>query len=72
MEKQSFKLKTDQSYIQLNNLLQVLQLAQTGGHAKIMIQNEEVIVNKEIETRIRKKLVKSDEIQVGDYLIEII
>ena len=57
MAKQTFKLKEGQDYIQLNNLLQVLQLAQTGGHAKIIIQNEEVLVNGTIETRIRKKLV---------------
>lgn len=65
MTKQIFQLKDDQPYIQLNNLLQLLQIAQTGGHAKIMIQNEEVLVNGSIETRVRKKLVKSDEVQIA-------
>ena len=66
MTKQIFQLKDDQPYIQLNNLLQLLQIAQTGGHAKIIIQNEEVMVNGSIETRVRKKLVKSDEIQIAE------
>lgn len=64
MTKQIFQLKDDQPYIQLNNLLQLLQFAQTGGHAKIIIQNEEVLVNGSIETRVRKKLFKSDEVQI--------
>lgn len=71
MNQHLFKLKKDQPYIQLNNLLQVLQLAQTGGHAKIMIQHQEVLVNGLIETRIRKKLVVNDLVQVGDQLIKI-
>ena len=71
MTKQIFQLKDDQPYIQLNNLLQVMQIAQTGGHAKIIIQNEEVLVNGSIETRVRKKLVKSDEVQIAENCIII-
>lgn len=72
MMKQNFKLKEGQPYIQLNKLLQALRIAQTGGHAKIMIQNEEVSVNGNIETRVRNKLVISDQIEVGDFKIKII
>ena len=71
MTKRIFKLKDDQPYIQLNNLLQLLQIAQTGGHAKIIIQNEEVLVNGSIETRVRKKLVKSDQVQIAENHIVI-
>ena len=71
MTKQIFQLKDDQPYIQLNNLLQLLQFAQTGGHAKIIIQNEEVLVNGSIETRVRKKLFKSDEVQITGKCIVI-
>lgn len=59
MNESTFELKAGQPYIELNKLLKIMQLAQTGGHAKIMIQNEEVIVNDVIETRIRKHLVRS-------------
>ena len=72
MAAQNFELKEGQSYIQLNNLLQVMGLAQTGGHAKILIQNEEVLVNGTIETRVRKKIIKQDLIEIGGALIKII
>lgn len=71
MEAHIFQLKADQEFIQLNNLLQLLQLAQTGGHAKIIIQNEEVLVNNDIETRVRKKLYASDVVKVNDVTIKI-
>jgi len=72
MTKQNFKLKEGQSFIPLNKLLQILGIAQTGGHAKIIIQNKEVMVNGITETRVRNKLVKSDLIEVGDYSIKIL
>lgn len=72
MTAQNFELKESQSYIQLNKLLQVMGLAQTGGHAKILIQNKEVLVNGTIETRIRKKLIKQDLIEIGGASIKII
>ena len=54
MKEQIFQLAEKHEFIQLNNLLQILQLAQTGGHAKILIQNKEVKVNGEVEIRVRK------------------
>ncbi|PCI35204.1 MAG: RNA-binding protein [Flavobacteriaceae bacterium] len=64
MNTHNFNLKEDQEYIQLNNLLQYLSIAQTGGHAKILIQNEEVFLNGEIETRIRKKIYTGDVVKL--------
>jgi len=72
MPEKKFELRQDQAFIPLNKLLQVLGLAQTGGHAKILIQNEEVLVNGQIETRVRNKLVKNDQVEIGDYLITIV
>jgi len=37
---------------------------ETGGQAKRMIQGGEVLVNNEIETRRRRKLVPGDEVQL--------
>lgn len=71
MQKQTFQLKENQEFIQLNNLLQLLQLAQTGGHAKLIIQNGEILLNNEVETRVRKKLFKGDVVQADDLIIEI-
>ena len=72
MSERTFELQSGQPYIELNKLLKIMQLAQTGGHAKIMIQNGEVMVNGAIDTRVRKKLVKSDQIKVDDQLIKIL
>ena len=72
MNQQNFELKEGQSFIPLNKLLQILGFAQTGGHAKILIQNEEVTVNGIIETRVRNKLVKSDLIKIGETVITIV
>ena len=68
----TFELKKEQPFIPLNKLLQLLQIAQTGGHAKLLIQNNEVLVNGEIETRIRKKLMPSDVVLVGNQSIVIV
>lgn len=71
MIEHNIKLKKDQAYIQLNKVLQIIGIAQTGGHAKILIQNNEVLVNGVIETRVRNKLIKNDLVTVGDVLIKI-
>ena len=72
MTEHEIKLKENQPYIELNKVLKILSVAQTGGHAKIMIQNEEVMVNNVIETRVRKKLVKNDLITVGETSIKVV
>ena len=71
MTEHNFELKEGQPFIPLNKLLQIVGIAQTGGHAKIIIQNKEVSVNGIIETRIRKKLIIDDQIIIDDYLIII-
>lgn len=72
MNKITFKLKTEEEYIQLLMLLKIKQMAQTGGHAKIIIENGLVKVNGEIEFRKRKKLRKGDLVELDDSIIEII
>ena len=72
MTEHEIKLRENQPYIELNKVLKILSVAQTGGHAKIMIQNEEVMVNNVIETRVRKKLVKNDLITVGETSIKVV
>ncbi|MFK8044312.1 MAG: RNA-binding S4 domain-containing protein [Crocinitomicaceae bacterium] len=72
MTELTFELKEGQPYIELNKVLQILKLAQTGGHAKILIQNEEVKVNGQTETRVRNKLVKGDLVECDDKIVKII
>ena len=53
----------EEESIRLDQLLKVSGLAQTGGHAKVVIQAGEVTVNGEIETRRRRKLFAGDKIE---------
>lgn len=50
----------DHEYIQLNQLLKLLGLVESGGEANQRIVDGEVIVNKEIEYQKRKKLRPGD------------
>jgi ribosome-associated protein len=43
-------------YIELNKLMKLLQLVETGGEASICIENGEVLVNEVMEMRKRHKL----------------
>jgi ribosome-associated protein len=61
---QNFKIEGE--YIELIQLLKAIGLAQTGGHAKMIVDEEMVIRNGEIETRKRAKLISGDIIQVLD------
>ncbi|MBN1111833.1 MAG: RNA-binding S4 domain-containing protein [Bacteroidales bacterium] len=65
-----FELNAD--YLELNKLLKTTQIAQTGGHAKILISEGSVIRNGEVETRIRAKIVKGDKIEVEGKIIEVV
>jgi ribosome-associated protein len=67
---QEFKLTQD--YIELIKLLKHLRIAQTGGHAKILVENGEVLRNGETELRKRAKLRKGDVIEVGGNTIAIV
>jgi ribosome-associated protein len=58
-----FKLTSE--YIELVKLLKLLQIAQTGGHAKIIVENGEVMRNGEPEFRKRAKLRAGDKIEVA-------
>jgi ribosome-associated protein len=57
-----FKLTSE--YIELVKLLKLLRIAETGGHAKILVEDGEVFVNGEQEFRKRAKLRSGDEVEV--------
>ncbi|HHX66546.1 MAG: S4 domain-containing protein YaaA [Miniphocaeibacter sp.] len=54
------KIEITTEFIKLEQLLKLANLVSSGGLAKELIQNEEVKVNGEIETRRGKKLRKGD------------
>lgn len=57
-----FKLENGE-YIELNKLLKTMSLIESGGMAKQIILDELVLVNNEVETRIRKKLRVGDVVE---------
>lgn len=63
MEKIEFKIEGD--YIELLALLKATSIAQTGGHAKFIVDQEDVIRNGELETRKRAKLIPGDVLEIG-------
>jgi ribosome-associated protein len=52
--------------IPLEGLLKREGWVETGGHAKILIQGGEVLVNDQVETRRKKKLRPGDVVRLGD------
>lgn len=55
-------------YIELIGLLKATGIAQTGGHAKMIVEDGEVLRNGEPEDRKRAKLVPGDIIEIADQL----
>jgi len=56
---------TDDNFIKLDSFLKWQNLVDTGGQAKLVIQNGEVRVNGKVETRRGRKLVNGDKVTVG-------
>jgi len=51
--------------IRLDQFLKMSAISGSGGQAKFLIQNGEVKVNGEVETRRRRKLIPGDIIEIG-------
>ena len=67
---QEFFLK-DKDYIELNKLLKLTRLANTGGEANIFIDNGEVLVYGVTETRRRNKLRIGDIVEFQTQVVTI-
>jgi ribosome-associated protein len=57
-----FKLTSE--YIELIKLLKLLRIAESGGHAKIIVEEGDVFLNGNQEFRKRAKLRTGDKIEV--------
>ena len=66
-----YHLKEIDPYIELNNLLKIMSFVSSGGEAKTRIKQGEVLVNGEIELRVRKKLVAGDSVILDDQECQI-
>lgn len=67
----TFNLDPGHEYIQLNQLLKLLNLVESGGEANQVITAGEVMVNKQTETQKRKKLKAGDIVLFNGEVIEI-
>lgn len=55
-----FKLRANEEFIKLGQALKAVNMVSSGVEAKIVIQNGEVLVNGEVDTRRGKKLYDGD------------
>jgi ribosome-associated protein len=67
---QTFELKED--FIELIKLIKFMGLSETGGQAKLLVENGMVTVDGEVESRKRRKVRKGMTVKVGDETIKVI
>jgi ribosome-associated protein len=65
----TYQLK--ESYIELYKLIKVLDLVDSGGEAKQLIEHGMVLRNGEVETRKRAKIKAGETITIGDVTIKV-
>ena len=58
-------------YIELIKLLKLLHIAESGGHAKVMVEEGEVKLNGLVESRKRAKLRVGDVVETAGKKISI-
>ena len=66
------EFKIECEYIELIGLLKAIGLAQTGGHAKLIVDEQMVLRNGTLETRKRAKLLRGEKIEVYGEVIVLI
>lgn len=66
------KFKIEGDYIELIALLKATGIAQTGGHAKMIVDDGVVFRNGEVELRKRAKLIPGDRIEIEDIVLEMV
>lgn len=57
--------------IRLGQLLKLAGLVETGGEAKLRIQEGEALVNGAVETRRGRQLTTGDRVEFGGVLLEV-
>ena len=61
-----------EEFVELYKILKFEGLADSGGMAKQIIADGQVIVNGEVETRKRKKIIAGDKIEFSGQSIEVL
>jgi len=68
---ETFTLKDGEEYIEMNQLLKLMQFVQSGGHAKLVIEDGLVFVNGEQEFRKRRKMRNGDVLEMEGKKLEV-
>ena len=71
MRYEKIELKDGEEFIRLDNLLKFAGAAETGGHAKDMIQGGQVTVNGEVCTMRGKKMREGDTAVCNGVTVEV-
>ncbi|MBE6783946.1 MAG: RNA-binding S4 domain-containing protein [Ruminococcaceae bacterium] len=71
-EKETKKVSIDTEFIRLDAFLKICDAVQSGGHAKIVIQEGEVKVNGEVCTQRGKKMRTGDKAEFERKIYEIV
>ncbi len=69
--KEKKRIFIDTEFIKLDNLLKLSGVAQTGGQAKVLIQNGGVTVNGEVCDMRNKKIRNGDTVETDFNIIEV-
>lgn len=69
--KRKERIGINTEFIKLDNLLKLSGAAETGGQAKVMVQNGEVMLNGEICQMRNKKIRNGDVAETSDMIIEV-
>ncbi|MBR5111940.1 MAG: RNA-binding S4 domain-containing protein [Clostridia bacterium] len=71
-EKTQVNKKIDTEFIRLDAFLKLVDAVQSGGHAKIVVQDGEVKVNNEICIQRGKKLRPGDSVEFNNTIYNVI
>lgn len=66
------KIYIDDEYIKLDSLLKFGGIAETGGQAKILVQDGLVTLNGEVCTQRGKKIKDGDRVKFEDKVLEVV
>ncbi len=72
IKKKEKKIEINSDFIRLDSLLKLCNAVMTGGHAKIVIQENEVKVNGEICSARGKKIRSGDKVEFDSVIYEVI
>jgi len=67
----TYELKGEE-YIELIKLLKIMRVSESGGQAKMMVDDGIVYLNGQLESRKRAKLRSGDFVEVMDFKIKIV